>query len=484
MTTSTLMAFLPELVLLTGALVLFVISLGESRYEQARLAAIATALAGILAGVFCLGQEAVLFDGAYRVDAFSQILKLVFAGGFLLILLASGDLSDIRDDVRPEYLLFLAISVAGLMMLVSSVEMITLVVALEVSAFPLYLMVPMSREREGQRNQMESAIKYIMFGVAANGVMLFGMSYLFGLTGTTSLPDMLVRLQPVMNSPVAIAGLALTFCGLFYKLAVFPFHFWTPDVYQGASNETASLIASLPKVGGVAVLIRFASLASPGNTSVATLWPFLRSIDALRQHAQQTDLKRLLGFSIATRAISSSAWWRSTKRVTPPPFITSWATCSWCSPVVVIASLSRQHERPDQGWRLHRRSPLPALLLVGLFALCGNSTLRRIHGQAHLALRRARQRLSFPGHHRRIEHGHRHLLLLVRRARGLFQRRCRPARDPARWVHAHALRSAPRGHDCPWNRARARPQPHQLVRGADEPAAARFSHGHRERRRG
>ena len=294
------MAFLPELVLLTGALVLFVISLGESRFEQARLAAIATALAAILAGVFCLGQEAVLFDGAYRVDAFSQILKLVFAGGFLLILLASGDLSDIRDDVRPEYLLFLAISVAGLMMLVSSVEMITLVVALEVSAFPLYLMVPMSREREGQRNQMESAIKYIMFGVAANGVMLFGMSYLFGLTGTTSLPDMLVRLQPVMNSPVAIAGLALTFCGLFYKLAVFPFHFWTPDVYQGASNETASLIASLPKVGGVAVLIRFASLASPGNTSVATLLAILAVGSMLYGNLialQQKDLKRLLVFS-------------------------------------------------------------------------------------------------------------------------------------------------------------------------------------------
>ena len=108
---------------------------------------------------------------------------------------------------------------------------------------------------------MESAIKYIMFGVAANGVMFFGMSYLFGLTGTTSLLAMCRKLQPVMHSPVAIAGLAMMLCGLYYKLAVFPFHFWTPDVYQGAANETAGLIASLPKLGGVAVLVRFVSLA-------------------------------------------------------------------------------------------------------------------------------------------------------------------------------------------------------------------------------
>ena len=91
-------------------------------------------------------------------------------------------------------------------MLVSSVDLITLVVALEVSAFPLYLMVPMRREREGQRTQMESAIKYMMFGVAANGLMFFGLSYLFGLTGTTSLPAMLPKLQPVIHSPIAIAG--------------------------------------------------------------------------------------------------------------------------------------------------------------------------------------------------------------------------------------------------------------------------------------
>src|SRR5581483_4896126 len=261
------LTFLPELALLLGALVSFFVCLGESRTRLAKTVALVTALAAILASLLCLGQDATLFDGAYRVDLFSQSLKLVFACGLELILLLSGGLEDIRAEVKPEYFLFLIISVTGLTMLVSCVDLITLVVALEVSAFPLYLLIPMRREREGQRNQMESAIKYIMFGVAANGIMFFGMSYLFGLTGTTSLTVMWPKLQPLIHSPVAIAGLAMMLCGLYYKLAIFPFHFWTPDVYQGAANETASLIASLPKLGGIAVFVRFVSLASPDNHS-------------------------------------------------------------------------------------------------------------------------------------------------------------------------------------------------------------------------
>ena len=202
--------------------------------------------------------------------------------------------------LKPEYYLFVTLSVTGLAMLVNCVDLITLVVALEVSAFPLYFLVAMRREREGQKSQMESAIKYIMFGVAANGLMFFGMSYLFGLTGTTSLTDVLPRLQPMIHSPLAITGLALTFCGIYYKLAIFPFHFWPPDVYQGASNETAGLVASLPKIGAVAVLVRFVSLASPDNHTVAIMLAILAAASRFYGNLIaliQKDFKRLLGFS-------------------------------------------------------------------------------------------------------------------------------------------------------------------------------------------
>jgi NADH-quinone oxidoreductase subunit N len=191
MTFHHIASFLDELVLLLGALVGFFVCLPSGRVKLAKTVALCTALAAIVVSALSLGQHATLFDGAYRVDLFSQSLKLVFALGLGSILLLSGPLQDIRSDVRPEYYLFLVISVTGLSMLVSCVDFITLAVALEVSAFPLYLLIPMRCERPGHRSQMESAIKYVMFGIAANGLMFFGMSYLFGLTGTTS--DSLTR---------------------------------------------------------------------------------------------------------------------------------------------------------------------------------------------------------------------------------------------------------------------------------------------------
>ena len=105
----------------------------------------------IVACVFCLGQEAVLFDGAYRVDAFSQVLKLVFAVGSCSSCCSAATCRTSASDVKPEYFLFLTLSVTGLTMLVSCIDLITLVVALELSAFPLYVLVAMRREREGQR---------------------------------------------------------------------------------------------------------------------------------------------------------------------------------------------------------------------------------------------------------------------------------------------------------------------------------------------
>ncbi|MGO8677541.1 MAG: NADH-quinone oxidoreductase subunit N [Limisphaerales bacterium] len=379
MTLSSLTAFLPELVLLAGALALFMTTLGQSGARQARTVALLTSFAAILAAALCLGQKATLFNQAYSVDLFSQVLKLIFACGFTFILLLSGDLPDIRADVKPEYYLFLTASVCGLTMLVSCVDIITLVVAMEVSAFPLYLLVPMRCERAGRRSQMESAIKYMMFGIAANGIMFFGLSYLFGLTGTTSLPSLLPRLQPFIHSPAAIVGLAMTFCGLYYKLAVFPFHFWTPDVYQGASNETAGLIASLPKLGGIAVLVRLVSLASPDNTAVSLLLTILAAGSMFYGNLIaliQKDFKRLLGFSGIAHAgyaligfVALDEMGYSAALYYIVGYLLMVLAC-----FVVICKVSRDGSNVaiEELAGLHRRAPLLAVTLaVGVFALAG-----------------------------------------------------------------------------------------------------------------
>jgi len=379
MISSHTIAFLPELVLLTGALLIFCITLGPSSAKQAKTAALITSLVAILCSLFCLGQQTTLFEGAYRVDLFSQMLKLIFAGGFTLILMLSDTLSDIRDDIKSEYYLFLTISMAGLTMLVSCVDIITLVVALEVSAFPLYLMVPMRREREGQRSQMESAIKFMMFGVAANGIMLFGLSYLFGLTGTTSLPLLISKLQPLVHSPLAITGLAMTLCGLYYKLAIFPFHFWTPDVYQGASNETAGLIASLPKLGGVAVLVRFVSLATTDNKIFALLLTILAVASMFYGNLialLQKDFKRMLGFSGIAHAGYALLGFVALNQAGYSAalyYITGYLLMVLaCFVVICKVSPDGNNVGIEQLAGLHRRAPLLAVTLaVGVFALAG-----------------------------------------------------------------------------------------------------------------
>ena len=372
-------AFLPELVLLAGALVLFFICLGEGRTTAARRTALLTAAGAFVAVVVCGRQEALLFDGAFQVDPFSQLLKAIVAVGFGVVTVLSGRLDDLREDIRPEYYLFLVLHVCGQFVMVSSVELITLVTALETAAFPLFLMVPMRREGEGRRAQMEAAMKYFMFGVAATGVMLFGMSYLFGITGSTNLAQISASLQTQGVSPLAVAAVALTCCGLFYKLAVFPFHYWTPDVYQGAATETTALVASLPKIGAVAVLARFVALAGPESQVLALLMSGLAVVSMFYGNLGalwQTDLKRLFAFSGIAHggyALIGFVAFDNAGSAAALFYITGYVFMVLaCFLVVAKISPDGVNANIEDLAGLHRRSPLLAVtLLVGVFGLAG-----------------------------------------------------------------------------------------------------------------
>lgn len=379
MNLSHLLAFLPELTILAGAFLLFLVSLGDGLGERAYRVSVGVAGATLVAALLALGQHTDLFFHAYRVDAFSQLLKVVLSAGYLFVVLSGGRLTDIRHEVKPEYFLLLASSVCGLLMLVSCVEIITLVIALELSAFPLYLMVPMRRERHGQRSQMESAVKYIMFGVAATGLMFFGLSYLFGMTGSLHLDVLMTRLGPLLGSPLAVAGLALTFCGIYYKLAVFPFHFWSPDVYQGSANETTAAIASLPKVGAIAIFARFVALVPPSHHVIALMLAVLAGLSMLYGNLvalAQRDFKRLLGFSAiahAGYALIGFAALTPAGSAAALYYITGYLIMVLAC-FTVIGQVSRDGANVTISGLagLHKRSPLLATTLaVGVFGLAG-----------------------------------------------------------------------------------------------------------------
>ena len=300
------MLFLPELLLILLALVCFCSSLGNtSRTGFLQGAVIVFSLLALFATTATYQQSGSLFFGAYQIDQLSQLFKLVLCAGLALIAWATPGLRGIEKRLHPEYYMFLSVSTLGLVMLSSAVELLTIFLALEISSYALFVAIPFRQPVNG-RQQYEASLKYVLFGAAASGLSLFGMSYIFGLSGTTYLAELSPLLPELISSqPLAVAGMILLLCGFFYKLALFPMHFWTPDVYQGAANETTTFIATLPKIGAVILLLRLVSLAGVdisqlswalGILAVASMT--IGNLSALVQN----DIKRLLAYSSVAHA--------------------------------------------------------------------------------------------------------------------------------------------------------------------------------------
>ena len=296
---------LPELALSIMALVLFFCSLGKFRTGTLQTVALTFALFSTAAAVAAFGQVGTLFFDTYRVDALSQLFKIIITLGLFLVLCMASGLRGVEPKLRAEYYLFLAVGTLGLVLLSSAYELLTIVMSLEIAAFAVYVIIPF-RHPNMHRSHMEAAIKYFLFGAIATGIMLYGMSYLFGLGNSTYLSELAVSVpRLVRNEPLALVGMVMMLCGFFYKLALFPMHFLTPDVYEGSSNETACFIATLPKVAAVAVIIRLVSLT---GTEVGRLTWVLVVFAVLSMTAGnlsalvQNDLKRLLAYSSIAHA--------------------------------------------------------------------------------------------------------------------------------------------------------------------------------------
>jgi NADH-quinone oxidoreductase subunit N len=373
------MLFLPELTLLGAGLVLFIFSLGEPGNGKVKTAATVLAALTFLVTLLCLKSEGTLFYEAYRVDFFSQFFKVLIALGTLVIILFSDSDAGVRKGTQPEYYLFLFMSVLGLMMLVSSVELIAIFVSLELSSFAVYVMVPMRKDSIAKGAQIEAGIKYLLYGVVATGLMLFGMSYLYGLTGSTELIKIAPAMAELYTQPAAVIAILLVLAGFFYKLALFPLHFWVPDIYEGASNETTAFIAAIPKLAAVALLVRVVNLVTgPGMVMAnvlgvcAVLSMFYGNLSAL----VQKDVKRLLGFSGISHAgfvLLGLLTFQITGYGTAVYYITGYLFMNLaCFLVICTVSQDGKNVLIEDFTGLHKRSPLLAITLtVGLFALAG-----------------------------------------------------------------------------------------------------------------
>ncbi|MFO7761396.1 MAG: NADH-quinone oxidoreductase subunit N [Thermodesulfobacteriota bacterium] len=375
------MLFAPELVLLIGSLLIFFLSLGERKGKGAERLTMLVGCLTVVVLLFSFKSEGTLFFKVYEIDFFSQLFKLLIVLGMLFVTGFTKDLKGIGENIKPEYFLFMVLSTLGLVMLVSSVELLTLFISLELSSYCLYLMVPMRDDRHGDRAQMEGAIKYILFGVVATGVMLYGMSFLYGLTGTTYLEFLIPEVQNLMGQPTAVLATAMVMGGFFFKLAIFPFHFWVPDVYQGASNPTTSFIGTVPKLAAVAILIRLTMFISPseGGTMLTNMMMLLAIFSMFYGNLAalvQKDIKRMLGFSGIAHAgfiLVGLLTLKTTGMATSLYYIIGYVVMNLACFLVICQVSSKGENLLVADFNgLHKRAPLLALtLLVGMMALAG-----------------------------------------------------------------------------------------------------------------
>ncbi|CAB5106549.1 NADH-ubiquinone oxidoreductase chain N (EC [Olavius algarvensis associated proteobacterium Delta 3] len=369
--------FLPELFyLFTGGVFLVLSMVPATSSRRDFTAAMILAAMGIgvsLAGIHLRGD---LFADAYRVDLFSQIFKALLAMGFFLVVCLCSDLQGIDGRKHPEFYFLLAISTLSMMMLVSSVNLVTIYVSLEVSSYSLYILVYL---RKDARFGANAGIRYFVIGAVASAVMIFGMALLYGSTGNTQVIGILRTLPGLMDTPVAALGLLLTLCGFFFKLALFPFHFWAPDVYEGAANQVAAYIAAVSKVAAIAILIRMTSLTG-GNSpfivhSLAALAIISMTVGNLSAIVQK-DFKRLLAFSSIAHAgyvmigilNMDPAGYAGSIFYAAALLVMKFS----CFMVVVLVATDGMNMDVAQLAGLHRRSPILALMLMmALFSLAG-----------------------------------------------------------------------------------------------------------------
>ncbi|MDR1608938.1 MAG: NADH-quinone oxidoreductase subunit N [Deltaproteobacteria bacterium] len=296
----------PETIFFGAVVLLFMASVIQKRDPGlakflSRFAPIVGSLAaaGFAALTMTKAPQSLFFD-AYRVDGLSQFFKLLISGGYLVACLNAWAPSDLAEPKRADYFLFLTLSAWGLILLASAAELVTVYLALELASYSLYVIIP---ARSKSKEAAEAGLKYILFGAAATALALYGLSWIIASQHTTYIHE-LTQANWSLANPLATLGLCLFLGGLFFKLALFPFHFWCPDVYQGASNETAAIVATLPKMGAVIILIRLTVLLSPGDI----LTDFLAILAAISitygnlAALAQKDLKRMLGFSSVAHA--------------------------------------------------------------------------------------------------------------------------------------------------------------------------------------
>jgi NADH-quinone oxidoreductase subunit N len=301
-------AFAPEIVLTASLVVVLLVDLVAE--ERGRWATSSVAGIGLLASLVPVvtlavdGSDRVLFGGAYVVDDFALVLKGLFLlAGYVTILMSTDYIAE-GDYYEGEYYFMLLSSLLGMTVMASSRDLISIFVALELLSIPAYLLAGW-RKRDLKGN--EASLKYYLLGVFATAVMLYGMSLVFGVTGSTVLETIGESLrQESADIPLVAVGIVFVVVGFAFKVSAVPFHTWAPDTYEGAPTPITAFLSVASKAAGFVALLQLVFVGFFGRDDVwapmfwvlAALTMTVGNLIALRQ----TNVVRLLAYSSVAQA--------------------------------------------------------------------------------------------------------------------------------------------------------------------------------------
>jgi len=308
--------FAPEAIVTLAFLAVIVFDIvtgGRKRNGTAAVAIAGLALAVVAAVPLLTARPALLFSGMIALDPFAAFFKIFICAASIVIVLISMGYRELTARFQGEFIAAMLATVLGAMLFACSVNMVMIYLTLEMLSLPSYILAGFLK---GDTRSGEAGIKYAVFGAAASGAMIFGLSFLYGISGSLdlfALRDALdVRAVPTI---ALLIPTIFVFAGFAYKISAVPFHMWTPDVYEGTSTPITAFFSVVPKAAGFAAIARFFLSGMTRQTpdglvaAAAIDWPFLIAIVSVLTMTlgnlaslRQNNVKRLLAYSSIAHA--------------------------------------------------------------------------------------------------------------------------------------------------------------------------------------
>lgn len=398
---ASVIAILPEILMTILAVVVLALDLFWSKRQRGGLGYIAgfglLAIAGL---VWLFGtppssgklEDQLLLGGMIRSDELARIFRVmvIMAGGLSALVTMGID----RLRLRGDFYAIMIVSVIGASLTTAASDLIMIFVALETLSITLYLLAGYIREDE---LSTEAGIKYFLFGAFASAFSLYGLSLIYGFTGKTNIYELGALISAgALNDPPVVMALLLVMVSFAFKISAVPFHFWTPDVYQGAPTPITALLSTGSKAASFALIMRFLLAVFPPIDLVqitdavkdySELWVELAAVLAVLSMTlgnllalMQTNIKRLLAYStiaqagytlMGVAAIATDKSGDGVAAVTFYMFMYVFSNSLAFAVIILFANVSRSHEIKDLA-SLSRRSPWLALAMtISLLSLAG-----------------------------------------------------------------------------------------------------------------